>query len=189
MKSHEKAERLHEHLKSLKVTNDKSTLAWQKHRNIKGDYQSLDHCGKDRSSYSAEKKIKRNLLKCLEAKWRLRIFNCVLHFVFVFVFQPYVFKIYSKEVQEISEHLLPYKQTKKNVLKIILSLKITYKRELLRLLRVQRHNDCSQKLISLTRDGKEMVALIVKTVRFKYASRITLCIITNVDGTCLHKIF
>lgn len=48
---------LHEHLKSLKVTNDKSTLEWQKYRDIKGDYQSLDHCGRDRSSYSAERKI------------------------------------------------------------------------------------------------------------------------------------
>lgn len=35
MKTHEKAKELHEHLKSLRVTNYKSTLKWQKYRDIR----------------------------------------------------------------------------------------------------------------------------------------------------------
>lgn len=35
MKTHEKAKELHEHLKSLRGTNYKSTLKWQKYRDIK----------------------------------------------------------------------------------------------------------------------------------------------------------
>lgn len=117
-------------------------------------------------------------------------FLTVCFTLFSFLYFSLMFLKYTaKKCKKSVSICCPISKQKKYILKIILSLKVTYKRGLSRLLRVQRHNDCSQKRISLTRDGKEMVVLIVKTVRFKYASRITLCIITNVDGTCLHKIF